>query len=208
MTAREFLVISAIGPDRPGLIAELTGFIAERGCNIEESRAVVLAGQFGFMFVVSGAPPHIVAVMQELDDLEMRVGLNAVARRIPDPRPAASAAGFARRYSISASALDREGIVHAIADVVRSHGANVLELETSTYSGSESGVPLFHLELTIGIRDRDGSADRLRQALEDLAREENIDVEMRPAGLEARTTDVAAAIPHVIDGSIIGEART
>ena len=207
MTAREFLVISAIGPDRPGLIAELTGFIAERGCNIEESRAVVLAGQFGFMFVVSGAPPHIVAVMQELDDLEMRVGLNAVARRIPDPRPAASAAGFARRYSISASALDREGIVHAIADVVRSHGANVLELETSTYSGSESGVPLFHLELTIGMRDRDGSVDRLRQALEDLAREENIDIEMQPAGPEAHTTDVAAAIPRVTEGSAIGEAR-
>ena len=206
MAEREFLIISAIGPDRPGLIAEITGFIAERGCNLEESRAVVLAGQFGFMFLVSGAPPYIAAVLRELDAIEMRAGLNAVARRIPDPRAAAERGG--RRFNISASALDREGIVHAIADVVRAHGGNILELETSTYPASESGYPLFRLELMISLRDRDGSAERLRQALEDLAQAENIDLEMRPVGPESRAPDIATAIPTIADGATTMEAQS
>jgi glycine cleavage system transcriptional repressor len=201
MAARDFLVISAIGPDRPGLIAELTGFIAERGCNVEESRAVVLAGQFGFMFIISGASPNVAAVMQDLDALEARAGLNAVARRVPDPRTATGAGPGARRFNITASALDREGIVHGIADIVRSHGGNILELETSTYPASTSGYPLFQLELTVMLREHGGAAERLRAALAEMAREENIDLEMELARNEPGGAEVAAAIPSVVDGA-------
>jgi UTP:GlnB (protein PII) uridylyltransferase len=55
MAAREYLLLSATEPDRSGLVAELTAFIAECGCNVEDSRIVVLGGYAGIMLLLSGA---------------------------------------------------------------------------------------------------------------------------------------------------------
>ena len=44
MSEREFLLLSATEPDRLGLVAELTKFIAEKACHVEDSRVVVLGG--------------------------------------------------------------------------------------------------------------------------------------------------------------------
>jgi glycine cleavage system transcriptional repressor len=35
---KNFLVISALGEDRPGIVNELAKLIAETGCSIEDSR--------------------------------------------------------------------------------------------------------------------------------------------------------------------------
>ena len=39
-------VLTAIGDDRPGLVAEVTRYVLERGGNLEDSRMVNLHGQF------------------------------------------------------------------------------------------------------------------------------------------------------------------
>ena len=49
-----YLVISALGDDRPGLIDGLSGRILESGCNVEDSRMTVLGGQFAVLMLVSG----------------------------------------------------------------------------------------------------------------------------------------------------------
>ena len=49
------LLLSATEPDRLGLVAELTKFIAEKGCNVEDSRIVVLGGYAGLMALVKSA---------------------------------------------------------------------------------------------------------------------------------------------------------
>lgn len=40
------MVITAVGPDRPGLIAEISSVISEFGCNIEDMDQVVMKGIF------------------------------------------------------------------------------------------------------------------------------------------------------------------
>ena len=41
-----YLVVSALGEDRPGLVKELAVNIAESGCSIKDSRMVVLGSEF------------------------------------------------------------------------------------------------------------------------------------------------------------------
>ena len=60
MSEREFLLLSATEPARLGLVAELTRFIAEKSCNVEDSRVVVLGGA-GVVVAGHGAP-HLMVV--------------------------------------------------------------------------------------------------------------------------------------------------
>lgn len=181
MSAREYLILSATERDRPGLVAELSGFIAQHECNVEDSRVVVLGGYAGLMFLISGSAEAVLAVEGGLPALERETGLRAVARRLvsggaaPAERPAAST------YVVTASAIDHEGLIHLITDTVRSHGGNILELETSTESAPMSGSPLFALRMVVALAERHGSRDRLRVALEVLARTEAIDLDLVPA---------------------------
>ena len=54
---KKFLVISALGHDRPGIVNELSKPVVEMGCNIEASRMTVL-GSFN---VRGGISTRVVA---------------------------------------------------------------------------------------------------------------------------------------------------
>ena len=181
MATREFLILAATEKDRPGLVAELSGFIAQHGCNVEDSRVVVLGGYAGLMFLISGNATQIAAVENGLDALERSTGLRAVARRIVGEQAPSAGDRPQGSFTVTASAIDHEGIIHAITDAVRAHGGNILELETSTESAPMSGSPLFALRMTITLAEHHGSVDRLRSALEALSRAQAIDIDVRPA---------------------------
>ncbi|HXY30026.1 MAG TPA: ACT domain-containing protein [Gemmatimonadaceae bacterium] len=185
MSVRHHLLLSATEKDRPGLVAELSGYIAERGCNVEDSRVAVLGGYAGLFFLISGDASEIDAAIEGLDAFESRTSIRAMARRLEAVSPDDKAPESAPAYVVTASAMDHEGIIHAITDVVRAHGANILELETSTESAPMTGSPLFALRMTITLSDRAAGADRLRGALESMARAEAIDLDVQPmAGRE------------------------
>jgi len=181
MAAREFLILSATERDRPGLVAELTGFIAEHGCNVEDSRVVVLGGYAGLMFLVSGSEAQVEAIEGKLGALERGAGLRVVARRIAQRAPEGAGAPAPAMYVVTASAMDHEGIIHAITDTVRAHGGNIVEMETSTESAPMSGSPLLALRMVVSMAERHGSAAQLRAALDVVARAEAIDLEMQQA---------------------------
>ena len=45
------LAISVVGPDRPGIIADLTGALAGAGANLEDSTMTLLRGHFAMMLI-------------------------------------------------------------------------------------------------------------------------------------------------------------
>jgi glycine cleavage system transcriptional repressor len=198
MAAREFLLLSATEPDRSGLVAELTGFIADCGCNVEDSRVAVLGGHAGLMLLVSGEPGELQEVLAGLDRLRERTGIRAV------PRPVATrqeqAGRDASRVEVRASAIDHEGIIHALAETVRRHGGNILELESATEPAPMSGEPLFALRMSIWAPAEKDASERLRQDLERVAHEEGIElgVELVPPshGSAAAVGSERRAVPR------------
>ena len=191
MPDREFLILSATEPDRAGLVADLTAYIAERHCNVEDSRIVVLGGYAGLMFLLSGPPEGVQAVIDGLEQLRERSRIRAIPRRVAARRPA-EGPGLAR-YAIEASAIDREGLVHTLADLVRRLGGNILELETSTESAPMSGEPLFAMRMLVTLAEGGGAAERFERELERLAQAEAMD-------LELRRLDRAAKLPSLSQG--------
>lgn len=47
-----YLLITAIGPDRPGLISEISSIVANLGCNIEDIEQVVMKNIFVLSMMV------------------------------------------------------------------------------------------------------------------------------------------------------------
>ena len=49
--------MSAIGKDRPGIVADLAELIFEHGCNLEDSSMTILGGEFAVLLLFTAATP-------------------------------------------------------------------------------------------------------------------------------------------------------
>ena len=108
MTTETFLVLSALGPDRPGLVAEVTEYLTSRGANVEDSRMAVLGGDFGILVLVSGPEGRIAAVEADHEALSETTGLSVMLRRTKSPEEHRRAAVVP--CLVTAEAIDQEGI--------------------------------------------------------------------------------------------------
>jgi glycine cleavage system regulatory protein len=178
MSHREFLLLSATEPDRLGLVAEVTRFIAERACNVEDSRLIVLGGYAGLMVLVSGEAAALRSVLDGLDRFREESGIRMAPRRVATRRPEASSAP---EVVVHARAIDHAGIIHALAETVRRHGGSILELESATESAPMTGEPLFRLRMNVRLPEVGGAESELCRELEAVAAREGVELDLHPA---------------------------
>jgi len=171
-----YLVLSALGPDRPGLVADLTTFLAERGANVEDSRMAVLGGEFGMMALVSGSAEAIARVEAELAQLSPKTGASFVSRRTRSPEEHRK--GEALPVTIEAESFDREGIVRAIAAALEALAVNIVSLETTQWSAPFTGATLFRIVVQADVPRATG-LPQLRRAMEKVGVEESLDIDVR-----------------------------
>jgi glycine cleavage system transcriptional repressor len=176
MTTETFLVLSALGPDRPGLVAEVTHYLTEHGVNVEDSRMAVLGAEFGILVLVSGSAAQVGAVEKDTGALGDKTGLTVTTRRTKSPEEHRRAAVIP--CLVTTEALDHEGIVRAVARALHGVGVNIVSLETSAYEAPVTGSPLFRMEARIDVPQTTGVA-RVRKAMDDVAAAENLEIDVR-----------------------------
>ena len=110
MEGREWFILSAIGRDRPGLVAELAQLIYDADANLEDSRMTILGSDFAVILLCSGANPDAQeAIAIGAKRLERDHGLTILLRRLDEgPRPAVPAPGT-RLFRVNAIGEDRAG---------------------------------------------------------------------------------------------------
>jgi glycine cleavage system transcriptional repressor len=176
MTTASYLVLSALGPDRPGLVHEVTDFLTERGANIEDSRMVVLGAEFGILILVSGTADVMDRITRDAKSLEERTKFGVIVRPTKSPEEHRRAAVIP--CVVTAEALDHEGIVRAVALAISRMGINIVSLETTAYNAPITGSPLFRLEATIDLPSG-VSLGELRARMDEVARTESLDLTVR-----------------------------
>ena len=177
MAANEqFLVLSALGPDRPGLVAEVTEYLSERGGNVEDSRMAVLGAEFGILLLVSGTGDEIAAIEREVSLVTQKTGLTVISHRTKAPEEHRRTAGIP--CVITAEALDQEGIVRSVSRALCHVGVNIVSLETSAYEAPVTGSPLFRMEARIDI-PAGITVGKVRKAMDEVAEAENLDIDVR-----------------------------
>lgn len=177
MADQEYFVVFGLGPDRPGIVASATRFLTERGANVQDSRAAVLGGEFGLMILASGERGVLQRISGEMEALGLNTGLAIQVRQTVSPE--AHRRARALPYRVEANAMDHEGIVHAITDVLSSAGINIVSMETSVRNAPVTGTELFSLVAKVDVPHNVAVQD-VRTALAQVALAQNLDVEMRP----------------------------
>lgn len=118
--------VTVIGHDRPGIIAGVTGALADLGGNIEDSTMTILRGHFAMVLLV-----RVTASTADVDEALAPVtadgSLLVTVREVPD-EPEATSTGSA--YLLSVHGADHAGIVSAVTAVVAAAGGNITDLST------------------------------------------------------------------------------
>jgi glycine cleavage system transcriptional repressor len=141
--------VTAVGDDRPGIVAAVTRAFVELGCNIEDSSMTVLRGQFAMMLVVA-APPGLAAD-------EIQAALAAPAAELDlvvTVRPAAEPAETPPEpetgcWTVSVHGADHPGIVHGVASLLAARSVNIVDLGTRVVGSPERPAYTMVLEVTL-----------------------------------------------------------
>ncbi|NRQ38149.1 ACT domain-containing protein [Nonomuraea sp. NN258] len=124
--------VTVLGVDRPGVIAAVTGSLAECGANIQDSTMTLLGGHVAMMLLVSGEqePDEL---MKRLMAPDLVVTVSAIEARCSFGRrgrghSAGRASGLG--YVLTVYGPDRPGIISAVSAVLAADGGNITGMST------------------------------------------------------------------------------
>ncbi len=139
------LVMTVIGPDRPGLVQMVATRVADNGGNWLESRMCRLGGQFAGILRLEVAKENRDPLVNALRTLEVD-GLRVIIH-------AEGAAGTAKTEGVLVQVEivghDRPGILRSVSGVFAAHGVNVEELASERVSAPMGGGTLFQARATV-----------------------------------------------------------
>ena len=164
------LILTVVGPDRPGLVRALSEAVAARGGSWLESRMARMAGQFAGIVRVTLPERSAAAldgVLARLEAEGFRVAVLPGAAAVEDARDGV--------FALELIGQDRPGIVRDISQALARRSVNIEELTTDVISGSFSGEALFRATARLRAPARVALED-IREELERLGNEMMVDI--------------------------------
>jgi glycine cleavage system transcriptional repressor len=156
--------LTAIGKDRPGIVARIAKVLVDHGLNIEDSQMRILGGRFAMMLLLRGSASEE-ALYKDLLMTGRDLGLDYIyVHPIADsdvqtPKPT---------HMASLYGADRRGQVAAVAERLASLGVNITGLSTRL----EGKASVQEVELTVP------AGVDIRKELTEVAHERGIRLEL------------------------------
>ena len=169
------LVITVIGPDRPGIVSALSDKAVEFGANWTDSLMANFAGQFAGIVELQVPDQQCDALMAALLALESP-GMRIAVAKGNDGKNA----GAIRHLKLDLVGNDRPGIIHSISSQLARRGISIEKLQTEVVSGAWSGEQMFQMNARLLV-PLSLDTDELRSGLESLANELMVDITMDDA---------------------------
>lgn len=172
------VAVTAIGRDRPGIVASVTGALLEAGGNVDDSQMSILHGHFAVMLIVSLPDDVTIAEVEEkLAETGRELELGGITVSPVDSLDR----GAAPTHVLTVYGADQPGIVHETAAALAALGVNITDLRTRRTGTAQS--PLYTLMVEVSVPE--GTLPELEKALGELR---------RSRGLEAGLADLDAGV--------------
>lgn len=171
-------IVTALGQDRPGIVAGVTKVLYQRGCNLEDSAMTRLSGEFAVMLIFSAPAKDTAEKLRRAFEplarrLRLAVHLKPLTRsETARPRKRGQA------YLISVYGADRPGIVFRVSDLLARAGLNITDVHTHRSARGRPSLYLLLLEVEVPGRR---SVPALERRLERIAKRLGVEVSVRPA---------------------------
>ena len=173
---KKYIVLSALGHDRPGIVNDLSKTVLDSGGNVEDSRMTVLGGEFALIMLISGHWSAVAKLEHQLPALGKKLDLTIVTR----PTEPRSVRANMVPYVVDVISMDHAGIVHDVAEFFAMRKINIEEMSSWTYPAAHTGTAMFSMNMTVSIPS-DLNIGRLRQEFTEFCDSLNLDATLEPA---------------------------
>jgi glycine cleavage system transcriptional repressor len=176
---KTYFILSAMGKDRPGMVADVSEVIYECGGNIEDSSMSLLRNHFALLLLFSTEREEVNQKLSSaLKRLEWEKKLTVFYSPITFEEAYPKIKEETDRFKITTSGVDHAGIVFRICQMLADRGVNIVDMKTQRILSPESGTPLFEMDMDINV-PRTISEQGLRDDLHRLGNELVIDLVLK-----------------------------
>ncbi len=128
-TAPQYLVITAIGENKTGLVSELTGLVYQCGCNVVDSKMAIFANEFSIIMLLEGEHLGLLQLESQLPALSMQLNLLTMMKRtqkrhLPDD--------IQQHFLISVEGPDKAGTIKIFTSFLAEQGIDITSLRSGT----------------------------------------------------------------------------
>ncbi|MBK5233682.1 MAG: hypothetical protein JJE13_11960 [Thermoleophilia bacterium] len=165
------LAVTAIGRDRPGIVAGITSVLLEMDGNVDDSQMSILHGHFAVMLIVS-VPDDTSSdeLSTRLEEAGREFGLAAIT-----VSPVESLErGPRATHVLTVYGADQPGIVHGVAESLAARQINITDLRTRR-TGTED-KPVYTLMMELAIPDEGSARADATEALSRYGEEHEVEV--------------------------------
>ncbi len=177
------VVITGVGRDRVGIVAELTAVLFKSGCNLLDSSMTLLRGEFAIILMASlGSAVGIKELQEELLRVQEKMSFTLQIRALSEDELENAEKAFAsgRIYIVSVYGADKPGIVANITARLAELNFNITDVETTRTAPaatvSDSDAKSVFIMIIEGSAPAELSRARLENELRDIATSMGIDV--------------------------------
>ena len=179
------VVITGVGRDRVGIVAELTDALFAIGCNLLDSSMTLLRGEFAIILMMTIPEDLVLSDLQKkLEDVQTRLGFSLHLRELDsDEMQKVDETGSG--FIISVYGADKPGIVSGVTRKLSEMGANITDVETkrSTPSarsteGAAASKPIFLMVLEV-TAPAELKTEHLQKEMKELAANLGVDISIQ-----------------------------
>jgi len=175
---KKLVALSAIGKDRPGIVAALSKVFFETGCNLEDSSMTRLRGDFAILLLVQlSEASGLVSLKKSLEAAAKEWGLTISIRELSVEEEGQKSGTAALPFTLVVYGLDHPGIVFRVAQAAADEGINIIDLRT--HMTSSKGVPIYSLIMEVEIPGQAMVAPFM-EILEHLKKELKVEINLTP----------------------------
>ena len=172
--------LTAVGRDRPGIVAAISKVLLDHEINIEDSHMSILRGHFTMTLIVSlPEESDLDALNDELrvagEQLDLELLTIARVDGLPDET------GPAATHIVSVYGVDRPGIVHAVSSTLAEREITITDLQTRIFGDEAERLYSVMLEVLIP----EGEVEETSSALASACATKGLEISVRPLEADA-----------------------
>lgn len=143
-SSQHYLVITALGTDRPGIVDAVTRHVSSCGCNIEDSRLALLGEEFTFIMLLSGSWNAITLIESTLPlkgaEGDLLIVMKRTTAQYRPPMPVT--------VWVQVEVADSPHLIERFTDLFHKHQMNIAELVSRTKPAQDGQSMRLHIQLT------------------------------------------------------------
>lgn len=168
-----YLVVTAMGSDRPGIVSKLARLASDCECDIVDSRMALFGNEFTLIMMVSGSWAAITRIENSLPQLSVELELLTVMKRTSKHTPQ----NYVHRIEVSFNGQDQRGTMKRITQFLADQSLDLAAVRSHAdeISPTERRQQVF---LAINIPEN-VELDKLERSIQQLADEMSLECSIK-----------------------------